>query len=212
MRVSGKKNMFTCCKNTFPNFNITHSHFQTFIHSFLVRWLDVSAKRKQNWKKKKKKKVQTCAQRGKMRGERFSKNAGGCSTFWGRKTRDDGHKTEGDCWRICVHLNPEREKVTNSHRNFLLFFSFFFFLTDHTSVCYALPLPTPLELWMHCERCFKSPRVVVVVVVSVEDGEGGRWGAFSHPRVKYQLWLCEHTHCAFLLANAHTHCQGNLAT
>lgn len=38
-----KNNTFTCCKNTFPNFNITHRHFQN-IHSFLVRWLDVSAK------------------------------------------------------------------------------------------------------------------------------------------------------------------------
>lgn len=55
--------MFTCCKNTFPNFNITHSHFQTFIHSFLVRWLDVSAKRKQN-----RNKVQTCAQRERLGG------------------------------------------------------------------------------------------------------------------------------------------------
>lgn len=59
-----------------------------------------------------------------------------------------GHEKEGDCWRICVHLNPEREKVTDSHRNFQLF------LTDHTS---ALPLPAPLGLWEHCERCFKSP-------------------------------------------------------
>jgi len=60
MRVSGKKNTFTCCKNTFPNFNITHSHFQTFIHSFLVRWLDVSAKRKLNRKKKFKKSSDLC--------------------------------------------------------------------------------------------------------------------------------------------------------
>lgn len=80
MRVSEKKkkNTFTCCKNTFPNFNITHSHFQTFIHSFLVRWLDVSAKRKQ--KQKKKKSSDLCTGAG-GEGRAVSKNAGGCSTF-----------------------------------------------------------------------------------------------------------------------------------
>lgn len=115
-----------------------------------------------------------------------------------RKTGDKGHETEGDCWRICVHLNPEREKVTDSHRNFQLFFFFFFFrLTDHTSVRYALPLHIhPLGLWQHCERCFKEPQCG-----GGGDGWRRRVGAFSHPRVKYQL--CEHTHCAYLLAYAH---------
>lgn len=81
MRVSGKKtNTFTCCKNTFPNFNITHSHFQTFIHSFLVRWLDVSAKRKQN-RKKKSSDLCTKGEGGADEGRAVSKNAGGCSTF-----------------------------------------------------------------------------------------------------------------------------------
>lgn len=37
-------------------------------------------------------------------------------------------------------------------------------------------------------------------------GRGG--GAFSHPRVKYQLWLCEHTNCAYLLAYARAHTTG----
>lgn len=80
MRVSGKKNMFTCCKNTFPNFNITHSHFQTFIHSFLVRWLDVSAKRKAKQEKKKEKSSDLCT-KGENEERAVSKNAGGCSTF-----------------------------------------------------------------------------------------------------------------------------------
>lgn len=33
------------------------------------------------------------------------------STVWGRKTSGgEGQDTRGDCWRICVHLNPERER------------------------------------------------------------------------------------------------------
>ena len=155
--------MFTCCKNTFPNFNITHS--QTFIHSFLVRWLDVSAKRKQN--RKKSSDLCTKEEEGRgVGGERFLKTQEVVLHSEGGKLGTRGHETEGDCWRICVHLNPEREKVTDSHRNFLLFI--FYFLTDHTSVRYA-PLPSssaaPLGLWQHCERRFKSPRVVLVVVV-----------------------------------------------
>lgn len=138
------------------------------------------------------------------------KNTGGCSTFWGRKTWEEGHETEGDCWRICVHLNPEREKVTDSHRNsFQLFFSFFF-LTDHTSVrCAPPPLPPP-----SFQPHWGSGSSVKDALRAPEwwwwrrVGQG--LGAFSHPRVKYQLWLCEHTHCAYLLAYAHTHCRADL--
>lgn len=164
--------MFTCCKNTFPNFNITRSHFQTFIHSFLVRWLDVSAKRKKN---RKKKEVQTCAQTRGDEGRAVSKNAGGCSTFWRRKTRDEGHETEGDCWRICVHLNPERENVTNSHHYFLLL------STDHTSVRYALPPAAAPELQRRRERRPKTSR----------SGYGG--GASLTPKSELSavaLWAC----------------------
>lgn len=157
MRVSGKK-MFTCCKNTFPNFNITHSHFQTFIHSFLVRWLDVSAKRKQ-----KKKKFRPVHKGGGTRGERLLKTQEAVLHSEGGKLGTRGHETEGDCWRICVHLNPEREKVTDSHRNFLLFIIYFF---DRPHQCPLCPHPSSQQLWQHFERRFKSPRVVVLV----EDG------------------------------------------
>lgn len=171
MWVEKKKTMFTCCKNTFPNFNITRSHFQTFIHSFLVRWLDVSAKRKKNWKKK----FRPVHKRGGTRGERFLKTQEAVSTFGRRKTRDEGHETEGDCWRICVHLNPERENVTNSHHYFLLL------STDHTSVRYALPLPATPELWRRRERRPTSPR----------RGYGG--GASLTPKSEISavaLWAC----------------------
>lgn len=144
--------MFTCCKNTFPNFNITHSHFQTFIHSFLVRWLDVSAKRKQN-----RNKVQTCAQRGTMGGGGASKNAGGCSTFREEKlgTRDTRRRATAGGY-VCIWTLREKKWPI-----LIVIFCFFkFLLTDHPSVRVALPLPAALGLWQHCERCFKSPRVV----------------------------------------------------
>lgn len=154
--------MFTCCKNTFPNFNITHSHFQAFIHSFLVRWLDVSAKRKQKWKskgkssdlctngskgravsknKKEKKKMQEAVlhcQGGKlgMRDKRQRATAGGY---------------------VCI-LNPEREKVTSSHHNFLLLL---FANRPHQSpLC---PPPTSHPCGSGSET-FKSSRAVMVTV------------------------------------------------
>lgn len=118
--------MFTCCKNTFPNFNITHSHFQAFIHSFLVRWLDVSAKRKQKWKSKgKKKRSSDLCTRGSKGGSGFQKQEEKkkCRRLfyivraenlgWGTRER----ATAGGY--VCI-LNPEREKVTSSHHNFLL--------------------------------------------------------------------------------------------
>lgn len=149
----------------------------------------------------KKKKVQTCAQRGKMGGERFLKTQEAVLHSEGGKLgmMDTRQRATAGGY-VCIWTLREKKWPILT----IIFCCFYLFLTDHTSVRYALPLQTPLELWMHCERRFKSPRVVVVSV------EGG--GAFSHPRVKYQLWLCEHTHCAYLLANAHTHCQGNLAT
>lgn len=181
--------MFTCCKNTFPNFNITRSHFQTFIHSFLVRWLDVSAKRKKN--RKKKRSSDLCTNEGKE-GRAVSKNAGGCSTFWGRKTWDEGHETEGDCWRICVHLNPEREKVTNSHHNFLLF-------CRQTTPVSATPSPYQPH-WSSSGAVKDDSRAPGVVMMA---------GQVSHPRVKYQLLRREHAHCAYLIAT-YTHCRADL--
>lgn len=149
---------------------------------------------------RKRKKVQTCAQMG-TEGRAFIlilffffKRR--CFTFWGQNTWDEGDETEGDCWRICVHLNPEREKVTDSHRNFQLFS----FLTDHISVFYALPLQAPLGLWQHCERCFKSPRVVVVVVsggILTPKSEISAVALWAYT-LCLSVSLCAHTHTAKL--------------
>lgn len=77
-------------------------------------------------KAKQEKKSSDLCTKGGMRGERSLKTQEAVLHSEGGKTWDEGHETEGDCWRICVHLNPEREKVTDS-RNFLLLFLFFFF-------------------------------------------------------------------------------------
>lgn len=51
---------------------------------------------------------------------------------------------------------------------------------------------------------------------ALRASERGCWvggvgeGAFSHPRVKYQLWLYEQIHCAYPLAYAHAHCWADL--
>lgn len=79
MSVSGKENTFTCCKNTFPNFNINTQSLLN-IHSFLVRWLDVSAKTKTEEEKKKSPDLCT---KGRGRGP---ENARDCSSLWGQKT------------------------------------------------------------------------------------------------------------------------------
>lgn len=104
----------------------------------------------------------------------------------------------GDCWRICVHLNPEREKVTNSS---FCHFSCFSFLsmTDHASVRHDNPPLTPSSHSPGPPPCWWGS--VKVATETRSGGSAGRRGgeemaAFSHPRVKCQLWLCEHTHCA----------------
>lgn len=157
--------MFTCCKNTFPNFNITHSHFQTFIHSFLVRWLDVSAKRKQN-----RIKSQTCAQKGGTRGEAVSKNKAVLHSE-GRKTWDKRH----DRGRLLEDMCAFEPWESKSDRFSPSFSAVFFFLTDHTSVRYVLPLPVPLGLWQQWKRCFKSLKMW---------GGGAGW----------EVWGREHSH------------------
>lgn len=141
--------MFTCCKNTFPNFNITHSHFQAFIHSFLVRWLDVSAKRKQKWKSKgKKKRSSDLCTRGSKGGSGFQKQEEKkkCRRLfyivraenlgWG--TRDRGRLLEDMCafWTL-------REKKWPA---LTIIFSFCFLSTDHTRVRFVLRLPVTLGL------------------------------------------------------------------
>lgn len=41
----------------------------------------------------------------------FSFNSWGETKMWGRPfLGGGGRETQGDCWRICVHLNPERKK------------------------------------------------------------------------------------------------------
>lgn len=146
-----ERKMFTCCKNTFPNFNITHSHFQAFIHSFLVRWLDVSAKRKQNRRVKGEKKVQTCAQRDWGESGFYEKKEKKMQEavlhYRGRKPgmRDKRQRATAGGY-VCI-LNPEREKVTNSHHNFLFFFfffnfPFFFFFVNRPHQCPLCPPPT----------------------------------------------------------------------
>lgn len=96
---------------------------------------------------------------------------------------DGGHETEGNCWRICVHLNPEREKLTNS------ILCFFFVMTDHTSARYAPSQPQEALAALP-----KSSRAVVAV---------GGPGMHSNTREQNQTWLCEHIHCAYLLSCAH---------
>lgn len=155
------------------------------------------AKTKKERKRRRRKKFRPVHKEG-NKGRAVSKNSRGCSTFLGWKklwTRD----TEGDCWRICVHLNPEREKVTD----FLIFCFFLFFLFDRPHQCPLCPPPrSPTEALAALWKMLLEPQT---------GGSGGwRGGAFSHPRVKYQLWLCEHTHCAYPLAYAHTRCRADL--
>lgn len=98
--VEKKKNTFTCCKNTFlvGTFHVVavSTRGDTQQPVFL---LDV---RCQCWEKTN---VQTCAQRlGGVRegGRVYKEQSVGCS-------EDGGQETESDCWRICVHFNPERK-------------------------------------------------------------------------------------------------------
>lgn len=86
------------------------------------------------------KKVQTCAQRiggtGQERGE------GSINEESVGRSEDRDQETESDCWRICVHLNPERKGDQ--------FDSFFCVnLSDHNSV--HCPLPAPLRPRRLCE-------------------------------------------------------------
>lgn len=126
--MSEWKNMFTCCKNTFPKFNITRGSHSN-IHSFLVRWLDVSAKQKQNRKKSQTQK------------KRDLWNAGVCRHFAGGQLDEGDRRSRATAERICVDLNPER----NSDR-FSPNFFFFFYLTDHSSVAMPSPSPPPPSL------------------------------------------------------------------
>lgn len=101
-----------------------------------------------------KKNVQTCAQR--MGG---GSGKGGGSIM--RRVLDGEHETESDCWRICVHLNPERKGDQ--------FDSFFFFFQSVRPQQHPLcPLPTPLALSL----TLQSSRLVVVV----REWVSGGWG------------------------------------
>lgn len=88
-----------------------------------------------------------------------------------------------------------------------LFFYYLLFFWQTTPVS---AMPSPLRsphrgaLAAPWQTLFESPQSG-----GGSSGVLGEWGvdggeAFSHPRVKYQLWRCEHTHCAYLLACTRT--------
>lgn len=56
-------------------------------------------------------------------------------------SEDGEHETESDCWRICVHLNPERKGDQ--------FDSFFFSSICQTTTASTVPPPPSQPRWLY---------------------------------------------------------------
>ena len=117
MNEKQKKKKITCSHvvkihfpiSTFHTVHLKHS----FVHSSVVRWLDVSAIRGNNKRKEMKPDRTHCAHRRRNRATGGSRTLEAVLHSEGgtpEKTREREREGERDCRRICVHWNPEREK------------------------------------------------------------------------------------------------------
>lgn len=151
--------------------------------------------------KQKKKKSSDLCTKGGTRGERFLKSQEAVLHSGGRKlgTRDTRQRATAGGYVCIWTLREKKWPILTVIFCFCFFFFSFFWQTTPVS---AMPSPS--------QPHWGSGSTVKDALRAPGWWCWWRVGAFSHPWVKYQLWLCEHTHCAYLLAYAHTHCRADL--
>lgn len=154
----------------------------------------------------KKKKSSDLCTKGGTRGERFLKTQEAVLHCEGGKlgTRDTRQRATARGY-VCIWTLREKKWSILTVIFCFFFFSFSFFW--QTTPVSAVPSPTQPH-WGSGSSVKDALRASEWRWWWWWVGWGG--GAFSHPRVKYQLWLCEHTHCAYPLAYARTHCRADL--